>query len=122
MIHSKMGKEVLAPDRLKADPNLPTSEKEYQHWKKTFEYFLEEAVPAENPTTTAGTSSSTEPTVTTEDIDRFKLRCLTKYISYSIYKYFADCGSYTESIAILDNLFIKRRNEIFQRHLLAKRQ
>ena len=121
MIHSKMGKEVLAPDRLKADPNLPTSEKEYKHWRKTFEFFLEEAVPPLNPA--AGTtSSSTGPTVTTDDIDHFKLRCLTKYVSYSIYEYFADCESYTESITILDQLFIKRRNEIFQRHLLAKRQ
>ena len=34
--------KVLAPDRLAADPNSPTAEKEYTHWRRNFNYFLED--------------------------------------------------------------------------------
>ena len=54
--------------------------------------------------------------------DYFKLRCLTKYVSSSVYEYFSDIEKYAEAINILDKLYMKKKNEIFQRHLLAKRQ
>ena len=44
-------------------------------------------------------------------LDKFKLRCLTKYVSYSIFEYIADYETYDEAIAVLDKIFIKKNNK-----------
>ena len=105
-------KKLLAPDRLSSDPGSSAAEKEYIHWKKTFDYFMEDALLS---------TDEDEEEPDEEQENYFKLRCLTKYVSASIYEYFSDCENYKDAITVLDKLYLKKKNEIFQRHLLAKR-
>ena len=39
-----------------------------------------------------------------------------------MYEYIEDCDDYDSALEVLDQLFIKKPNEIFARHLLATRQ
>ena len=91
---------VLCPDKLDADPNSPSAEKEYKYWRKTFVNFIDEC-------------GERAP-------DRF--RCLTKYVSASVYEYFADAANFDEAILALDKIYVKQKNVIFSRHLLATRR
>ena len=91
---------ILCPDKLNADPNNEEAEKEYNYWKKTFDNFISEC-------------GSRAPD---------KLRCLTKYVSASIYEYISETSTYEEAIKILENLYIKKKNEIFARFQLASRR
>ena len=91
---------ILAPEKLTADPSSQSGEKEYKYWKKTFDNFITEC-------------GNDAP-------DKF--RCLVKYVSASVYEHFADSSTYDEAIEILDKLYVKKKNEIFSRHLLASRR
>ena len=102
--------ELLVPDLFDVDPKSHTAEKQYLHWRRIFSYFIEDTI----------TGSATPAQNVSQD--KFKLRCLTKYVSYSVYEYIADYETFYEAIAVLDNIFIKTKNGIFHRHLLATRQ
>ena len=51
-----------------------------------------------------------------------KLRSLTRYVSSEIFEYIADAETFDTAIAILDKILIKKKNELFSRHLLATRK
>lgn len=55
-----------------------------------------------------------------EDLD--KLAVLSNFVSPSIFQHIEDCTDYETSIETLQTLFIKPKNEIFARHLLATRK
>ncbi|XP_042243366.1 uncharacterized protein LOC121880275 [Homarus americanus] len=90
---------ILCPDKLDVDPNSPAAEKEYKHWRKTFENFIDEC----------------------GDRALDKLRCLTKYVSATVYEYFADATEFETAIQVLEKVYVKKKNEIFARHQLATR-
>ncbi|GFS29027.1 uncharacterized protein NPIL_105771 [Nephila pilipes] len=50
-----------------------------------------------------------------------ELPLLSYYVTSNVYQFFTDCTTYTEAIAILYSLFIKKRNVIFARHCLSTR-
>ncbi|GFX05058.1 putative retrovirus-related pol polyprotein from transposon opus [Trichonephila clavipes] len=50
-----------------------------------------------------------------------KLPLLCNYVTSNIYQFINDCTTYAQAIAILDSLFIKKRNVIFARHCLSTR-
>ncbi|GFT52189.1 uncharacterized protein NPIL_495871, partial [Nephila pilipes] len=50
-----------------------------------------------------------------------KLPLLSNYVTSNVYQFINDCTTYTGAIAILDSLFIKKRNVIFARHCLSTR-
>ena len=54
-----------------------------------------------------------------QDNEPKKLRCLTRYVSSEIFEYIADAETFDTAIAIMDNIFIKKKNELFSCHLLA---
>ncbi|XP_042233747.1 uncharacterized protein LOC121873934 [Homarus americanus] len=91
---------ILCPDKLDVDPNSPATEKEYKHWRKTFENFTDEC----------------------GDRAPDKLRCLTKYVSATVYEYFADATEFETAIQVLEKVYVKKKNEIFARHHLATRR
>ena len=91
--------KILAPDKLNVEANQPTAEKVYRHCRKTFDNFLEECGEAAPD----------------------KLRCLTKYVTAQVYEYFSEATTYEAAIDALDKIYIRPKNEIFSRHLLAKR-
>ena len=91
--------KILTPDKLTTEPNTTCAEKHYKHWKKTFENFI-------------------------EDCGRHapdKLRCLTKYVSSDVFELFTDASTYDEAITTLNQFYLRPKNEIFSRHLLAMR-
>ena len=55
-----------------------------------------------------------------KDLD--KRAVLSNFVSPSIFQHIEDCTDYRTSIEILQTLFIKPKNEIFARHLLATRK
>jgi hypothetical protein len=91
---------VLKPARLDLDPNSPSAAKEWKHWHKTFTNFLTEC-------------GSRAPD---------KYRTLINYVSHNVYEYIEDCTDYNSALEVLNQLFIKKPNEIFARHLLATRR
>ena len=91
---------ILCPEKLNTDPNSENAEKEYRYWKKTFDNFIQEC----------------------GDRAPNKLSCLTKYVSANIYEYISEVESYDTAITILENLFIKKKNEIFASFKLASRR
>ena len=91
--------KVLRPERLETDPSSGQASKEWLHWKRTFDNFL--AVLPQR--------------------DLNKLSVLANYVSPSIFQHIEECTDYEAAVEILQALFVKPRNEIFARHILATR-
>ena len=47
---------------------------------------------------------------------------LTNYVAPSVYEYIADCNTYESAITVLKELYVKPKNEIYARHVLATRR
>jgi len=92
--------KLLRPDRFETDPNSPTSAKEWAHWITTFNNFVEVAKVKE------------------ED----KLKVLINFLAHSVYDSISECTTYGAAIKIFTDIYIKQKNEIFARHLLATRK
>ena len=92
--------KVLRPERLETDPNSSGASKEWLHWKRTFDNFL--------------------AVLPQEDLD--KLTVLANYVSPAIFQHIEECTEYEAAVGILQALFVKPRNEIFARHILATRR
>ena len=92
--------KALRPDRFEGIANTSTSAKEFTHWLKTFEHYVD-VLPQDN-------------------LDKLKL--LTNYVSPTVYDYFSECGTYTTAIEALKKVYIKPSNEVFARHTLATRK
>ena len=88
--------KVLRPERLETYPNSGTAAKEWLHWKRTFENFM--------------------AVLPKEGLD--KLAVLSDFVYPSTFQHVEDC----EDCETLQNLFIKTKNEVFARHLLATRK
>ena len=87
----------LRPERFDGRPS--NSPVEWNHWFRTFTNFLETIV----------------------DKNPDKLNTLINYVSPTVYNYIADAATYDDAIATLTAIFVKTKNEIFARHLLATR-
>ncbi|XP_071836380.1 uncharacterized protein [Apostichopus japonicus] len=90
---------ILRPERFDADSNSENAAKAWKHWFKTFENFI--------------SFLTGEPN---------KLCILTNFVSPKVYESIADCTTYETAIKILGDLYVKPKNEIFARHLLATRR
>lgn len=88
---------LFRPERFEADPHSPSASEEWVHWHETFENFLS--------------------TIQQPELDKRKL--LVNFISPSIYQLVIDCSSYKEIIETLNKIYVKPKNEVFSRHLLA---
>ena len=93
--------KFLKPEKLAVDPNSTTAAKEWNHWLRTFNNFLG---------------------LFTGDNAPNKLNVLVASVSHSVYDYIEDCTTYDDAIAILRAVYVKPKNEIFARHLLATRR
>ena len=54
-----------------------------------------------------------------EDHHPDKLNTLINYIDHNVYDYISECNNYDSVIEILKNLYVKPKNVVFARHLLA---
>ena len=91
--------KVLRPERLETDPSSGEASKEWLHRKRTFDNHL--------------------GLLPQRDLD--KLSVLANFASPSILQHIEECIDYEAAIGILQALFVKPRNEIFARHILATR-
>ena len=85
----------LRPERLDVDPSSGDADKQFKHWLKTFDNFV---ATLNNPQ---------------------KLSILTNFVSARIYEYIADVDTFDAAISILQKTYIKKKNEVFARHVLS---
>ena len=100
----------LRPTRFETEPNTTNAEKEWRHWYHTFVNFLDVVYPPQQ---------QAAPAVTAAQFQAKKLGTRINYISASIYDYVAEAPDYDSAIMILENLYVKPRSVIFNRHQLA---
>lgn len=96
--------KLLRPERFGTEPTSVNAGKEWSHWFKTFQNFIEMA--------------QGQDVLTSGD----KLRLLTNYVSHSVYEYISECTSYEQAVKAVEAVYVKGTNEIFSRHLLATRK
>lgn len=93
----------LRPDRFDVEPNTSDSQIRWMHWRYTFENFLSEQ--------------------NDKDLsDSIKLKLLLNHLAPSIYSIIRECPSYKIAIDLLNSTYIKPKNEIYARHMLASRK
>lgn len=92
--------KFLKPERLDVLPNSASAAREWNHWYRTFSAFLQSI-------------SSLTPN---------KLDSPINFVSPNVYGYIADCDSFEGAIKCLENLYVKPKNEVYARHLLATRR
>lgn len=97
---TKMDK-YLRPERFDVEPTSSSADKEWTHWKKTFENFLSHVKDAK-----------------AED----KLQLLTNYIAPNVFTLLDGNTTYDAAIQALETLYVKPKNVIYARHCLASRQ
>jgi len=91
--------KVYRPPRFDSDPAAPGAEGRWLHWLRAFSHYL---------------------TVLGAEADQ--LAALVNHVSPEVYAFFAESGSYDEAIEKLQTRFVKRKNEMYARHLLATRR
>ena len=94
---------LTKPERLSVDPNNPEGAKQWKHWVRTFENYIESVEQAK---------PEGDPPVN-------KLRLLINSIDFKVYDYIEDCETYERAIEVLKSIYVKRPNTVFARHLLA---
>ena len=94
--------KYLKPERLDADPNSSSAAQQWRHWHRTFKSFLEQC-------------QLTRPELN-------KLDVLINYVSPKVYDYIAECATYDSATSVLESLYVKPKNDVFARHLLATRK
>ena len=93
----------MKPERLSVDPNSQDAAKQWKHWARTFDNYLE----------------SLEQERRDGDPAINKLRILTNSVDYKVFDYIEDSESYDAAIATLKALYVKTPNTVFARHRLA---
>ena len=95
--------KLMQPYRLDLDPGSTSAAREWRHWLKTFENYIEiiiAALPEEQ-----------------RNID--KLKVLINFVAPQVYDYIKESETYNKAIQVLKALYEKTPNQIFARHLLA---
>ena len=91
--------KIFKPLRFDSDPAAPGAEGKWLHWHRTFSHYL---------------------TVIEEGAD--PLATLVNHVSSEVYSLIAESSTYDGAIAILQARYVKRKNEVYARHLLATRR
>lgn len=94
---------MLRPERFDVPTNTAGCEKAYRHWKKTFVNYMDVVCAAIEDANV---------------VAKQKLYALTNSVSATIYEYFADKTTYDTAIVVLDNMYCKPENIIYNRHKL----
>ena len=101
-----MDKFYKPPKICDYEPNAPRADKDWIHWKRTFNGFI----------------SAIERSKKDDDPVLNKLDLLFTYVSSTVYEYISECHNFQEALLKLDGVYIKPKNEIYARHLLASRK
>ena len=95
--------KLMRSSRFDAEPNTLNAEREYKHWKKTFENYLEGA-----------TSEGDIPA----SLVRKKHHAFKNSVSANVFELIYDADNFNLTLQKLDEAFIKPINIIYNKHLL----
>ena len=116
----------LRPSRFETEPNALNAEKAWKHWYRTFCNFLNSLPKTAARTGTANTgtddggiAAQRTPEEVEAENQTNKLNLLTNYISENIFDYIIEAETFDAAVATLENLYVKPRSIIFNRHQLA---
>ena len=96
--------QFMQTERFTTDPESDSADKCWKHWQEIFTNFIE-VLHSERPG---------------HPINKHAL--LTNYLSHTVNEIISDYVTYEEAIDVLNTTYIKPKNEIFSRHLLATRR
>ena len=99
--------KLLRPKDLEMDPNAANAEKVFKFWLRTVEDFIEALV-------------EIQPEQARANFNR--RRMVVSCLSPAIYDYVEEAKTYERVIEILKQTFIKRKNNVYARHLLVSRR
>ena len=102
---------LLKPKDLTTEPTDPDASRVFKYWLATFENFVESALPAR-----------ADDNNYDNERQRTKRNLLINFLSPAIYPHVEDCESYDVALQTLKDLYIKPKNKIFARHVLATRK
>nr|XP_026689427.1 uncharacterized protein K02A2.6 isoform X1 [Ciona intestinalis] len=97
---------LLRPKELSVDPTSPDAATIFKYWLRTVKDFI---------TTLEESQTSGQTAVN-------KKRIIISCLSPTIYPYVEECETYGDIIEILSRTFIRRKNNIYARHLLVSRR
>ena len=95
---------MLKPERFDAEPGKASSEQDWSHFKRTFDYFVQHF-----------TGDRTFD-------DAKTLAALTNCLKSTVFFYISAATTYGDVIKILKDTYTKPRNEVYSRHMLSSRQ
>ena len=94
--------KLMQPCRLNLDPGSNSAAKEWKHWFKTFENYVEVFTDAHH-----------------EERRNFnKFKVLVNCVSHQVHDHIDECETYEAAIQVLKSLYVKTPNVVFTRHLL----
>ena len=99
--------KYLKPERLELDPSKPEAADTGRYWKIIFNIFLEAVCETQQPTSMT---------------DRLKLKLLINLLFPAIFKHISDIHDYSTAVNALEEIFVKPKNSVFCKHLLATRR
>ena len=94
--------KVLKPSHLDLEPTAPEAPQIYQFWKRQLENLVNSCFSA----------------ATNEE----KLPILTQFLTHRTYPFIEEATTYSRAIALLDDQYAKKKNELYARHLLNSRR
>ena len=100
--------DFLKPKDLVTLLEDPEAAAAFKCWLATFETFLQ---------TVEARQAAINP-----DAEVNRKGLLVKFLSPVVYSYVEDCETYDEALVILKRVYVKRKNDVFARHLLATRK
>ena len=98
--------KLLKPKDLDVLPTHANAASVFKYWIATFESFLQAVETGQ---------AAIDPSVEVK-------RGLVNFLTPSAYQYIEDCETYEAAVAELKRLYVKTKNNVFARHLLATRR
>ena len=89
--------QILRPTIFDADPHSSDATKKWNHWFRNFSAYIH--------------------SVDSAKLD--KLEILIRFVDHTVYDYITDCADYDAAISLLQKLYIRPKNIVYSRHLLA---
>ena len=109
---------LLRPKTLEIEATAPSAEKQFVHWRTTFENYLQESIAPVTPGTPGDDASIAAAAAATATNERKKLSALINTVSANIYELISDCATYSDAMTVLNAAFIRPTNIVYNRHQL----
>ncbi|KAL0811536.1 hypothetical protein ABMA28_009923 [Loxostege sticticalis] len=110
--------KYLRPEKFDANPSESSATQSWEHWRKTFESFIA----AHTPAAPSSSDKDAQSVPTPAEWDNLKYQLLVNHVSPNVYTYISEVSSYDKAIAILHKLYVKPKNILYARHMLATRK